>query len=151
MINRVTWRIIPLSKWLVTIGTDYLSKQFTSQISDKMDRWSSRGGKSQRREEKRRSKRKRYVFPMLCGPGGWKSRLAQAAGKEPSGEMRDRKVHAGVALARLEVRTRKHTIFGALLEVETWKKCTPTVGRRCETHFQVRMLKERQVRSTFGS
>jgi len=34
---------------------------------------------------------------MICGPGGSKSRLAKAAGAEPSGQMRDGKMHAVVA------------------------------------------------------
>ena len=34
---------------------------------------------------------------MICGSGGPKSRLAKAAGAEPSGQMRDEKVHAVVA------------------------------------------------------
>ena len=64
-----------------------------------MDRWKSRGGKSQ--SEKRKSQKKEgagarkgrkvtnhCVFPMTCGPGGWKSRLAKAAGAEPSGHER---------------------------------------------------------------
>ena len=34
---------------------------------------------------------------MICGSGGSKSRLAQAAGAEPSGQMRDEKLHAVVA------------------------------------------------------
>ena len=37
------------------------------------------------------------VFPMICGSGGSKSRLAKAAGVEPSGQMRDEKLHAVVA------------------------------------------------------
>ena len=37
------------------------------------------------------------VFPMLCGSGGSKSRLAKAAGAEPSGQMRDEKLHTAVA------------------------------------------------------
>ena len=36
-------------------------------------------------------------FPMICGSGGSKSRLAKAAGAEPSGQMRDEKLHAVVA------------------------------------------------------
>ena len=39
----------------------------------------------------------RGVFPMICGSGGSKSRLAKAAGAEPAGQMRDEKVHAVVA------------------------------------------------------
>ena len=66
------------------------------------------------REEKRRRKRqsqkkedpgarkgsevaKHYVFPMSCGSGGWKSRLAKAAGAEPAGQMRDEKLQDVVA------------------------------------------------------
>ena len=37
------------------------------------------------------------VFPMICGSGGSKSRLAKAVGVEPSGQMRDEKLHAVVA------------------------------------------------------
>jgi len=39
-------------------------------------------------------------FPMFCGSGGSKSRLAKAAGAEPSREMRDKKLHAVVARSR---------------------------------------------------
>ena len=73
----------------------------------------SRDGKSQRREEKKKEDQRREilkkedpgarkgrkvakycVFPMICGSGGSKSRLAKAAGAEPSGQMRDEKLHA---------------------------------------------------------
>ena len=37
------------------------------------------------------------VFPMICGSGWSKSRLAKAAGAEPSGQMRDEQLHAVVA------------------------------------------------------
>ena len=40
---------------------------------------------------------KHCVFPMICGSGGLKSRLAKVAGAEPSGQMRDEKLHAVVA------------------------------------------------------
>ena len=83
-----------------------------------MNRWKSKGGKTQRREEKKNEdQRKERVrgktmqmqvrekvakwrntvfFPMICGSGGSKSRLAKAAGAEPSGQMRDKKLHAVV-------------------------------------------------------
>ena len=74
----------------------------------------SRDGKSQRREEERSKKRKSQkkenpsartgrkvakhcIFPMICGSGGSKSRLAKAAGAEPAGQMSDEKLHAVVA------------------------------------------------------
>jgi len=74
---------------------------------------SSEKRKSQKKEDvgarKGRKVAKHCVFPMICGSGGLKSRLAKAAGAESSGEMRD------------------------------------------EAHFQVKMLKTLQRRSTFGS
>ena len=63
---------------------------------------------------------------MICGSGGSKSRLAKAAGAEPAGQMRDE----------------------TLLEVEMLKKCTPLWR---EAHFQVKMYKTHQLRTTFGS
>jgi len=57
--------------------------------------------KSQKKEDadarKGRKVAKHCVFPMICGSGGSKSRLAKAAGAEPSGEMRNEKLHAVVA------------------------------------------------------
>ena len=57
------------------------------------------------------------VFPMICGSGGSKSRLAKAAGAEPAGQMRH-------------------------------EKCTPLWR---EAHFQVKMDKTLEERTTFGS
>jgi len=77
----------------------------------------SRCGKSQKGEEKKREdqrrervrrkkmqvrekigkSRKHCVFPMICGSGGSKSRLAKAAGAETSDQMRGEKLHAVVA------------------------------------------------------
>ena len=96
-----------------------------------MDRWKkAEMGKSQRREEKKkkRSEEKKsqkkdyagvhkgieklrsYVFPMFCGSGGSKSRygrLAKVVGAEPSGEMRDGKLHAAVSRTDFEVKKLK--------------------------------------------
>ena len=41
------------------------------------------------------------VFPMFCGSGGPKGRLARAAGAEPAGQMKDEKLHAVVARSTL--------------------------------------------------
>ena len=61
----------------------------------------SEKGKSQKKENAgARQGRKvaiHYVFPMICGSGGSKSRLAKAAGAETSGQMRHEKLHAVVA------------------------------------------------------
>ena len=57
--------------------------------------------KSQKKEDadarKGRKVVKHCVFPMICGSGGSKSRLAKAASAEPAGQMRDEKLHAVVA------------------------------------------------------
>ena len=63
-----------------------------------------------RRAEKRKSEKKEdagapkgrkvvihCAFPMTCGSGWSKGRLAKAAGAEPPGQMRDEKLHAVVA------------------------------------------------------
>ena len=75
-------------------------------------RWeeSEKRREEERRSEKRKSQKKEdagarkgskaaihYVFPMVCGSGGSKSRLAKAADAEPSGQMRDEELHAVVA------------------------------------------------------
>ena len=82
-----------------------------------MDRWKAEMGRGRERRrveecrsEKRKSQKKEdadarkgtkvgkhSVFPMICGSGGSKSRLTKAAGAEPSGLMRDEKLHAVVA------------------------------------------------------
>ena len=154
----------------------------------------SRAGKRHREEkdQKRKSKRtedtdarkgrkvaKHCVFPMICGSGGSKSRLAKAAGAEPAGQRRDEKLHAVVARSTFpsenvqntsapdhfwklrcqksarrcgtkhisKSKCRKHLSFGPLLEVEMSKKCTPLWR---EAHFQVKMYKTPQLRTTFG-
>jgi len=60
-----------------------------------------KSGKSQKKEDPGARKggkvAKHCVFPMTCGSGGSKSRLAKAAGAEPAGQMRDEKLYAVVA------------------------------------------------------
>ena len=99
----------------------------------KKQRWeeSEKRREEETRSEKRKSQKKKDagarkkrkaanhgVFPMICGSGGSKSRLAKAAGAEPSDRI-------------------KHE-----------KNCTPSWR---EAHFEVKMYKAPQRRSTFGS
>ena len=94
-----------------------------------MDRWKAelgRGREKRRVEESRSKKRKskkkedadarkgrkvakHCVFPMICGSGGSKSRLAKAAGAEPSGQMRAEKVLAIVARSTFVSEKAKNT------------------------------------------
>ena len=126
-----------------------------------MDKWKSRGGNSEkgregkrreekgregkrreekrkedkRREEKKRGSGKRKSEKKDCGSGGSKRRLANAAGAEPSGQMRNEKLHAVVA----------RSTFGSC----AIEKAHAVVWR--EANFQVKMYKTHQVRTTFGS
>ena len=76
----------------------------------------------ERRSEKRKSQKKEgagagkgrkvakhFVFPMICGSGGSKSRLAKVSGAEPSGQMRDEKLHAFVARSTFASEKAKNT------------------------------------------
>ena len=102
-----------------------------------------------RREKIRRKKmhvrqmlgksRNPVFYPMICGSGGSKSRLAKAAGAEPSGQMREEKLHPVVA---------RCTFASEQAEVEPSKKCTPLWR---EAHLEVKMCKTPQPRTTFGS
>ena len=77
------------------------SRDGQRQREEKSRREQIKKRKSQKKEgagaRKGRKVAKQCVFPMICGSGGSKSRLAKAAGAEPSGQMRDEKLHAVVA------------------------------------------------------
>ena len=140
--------------------------------------------KSQKKEDpgarKGRKVAKHSIFPMTCGSGGSKSRLAKAAGAEPFGQMRDEKLHTVVA--RSTFRSQKHKML--TVSDRFWKlrcpksahccgakhisksKCTKhfSLGallkvemfKKCtplwrEAHVEVKMYKTLQPRSTFGS
>jgi hypothetical protein len=60
----------------------------------------SENRKSQKKEDAGARKGRKVVFPMICGSSGSKSRLAKAAGAEPSGQMRHEKLRAIVARSR---------------------------------------------------
>ena len=89
---------------------------------EKVRREKIRDGESQRREDagarKGREVAKHCVFPMFCGSGGSKSRVAKAAGAETSGQMRKMKNCTPLwREARLEVKMYKahdsRTTFGS--------------------------------------
>ena len=165
-----------------------------------MDRLKSRDGKShrekkveERRSEKRKSQKKEdadarrgrkvaihCVFPMICGSGGSKSRLAKAAGaEEPSGQIRDEKLHAVVARSTFrsqnvqstpapdhfwQLRCRKSARRCGAKHISKSKRTKHTtfgallevkMSKKCtplwrEAHFEVKMLKTPGVRTIFG-
>ena len=77
----------------------------------------SKKRKSQKKEDpgarKGRKVAKHCVFPMICGSGGSKSRLAKAAGAEPAGQMRDEKLHAVVARSTCRSQKRNKLMVSA--------------------------------------
>ena len=169
---------------LPTIWTDEKQSRAEAERRERSEERRSEKRKSQKKEDadarKGRKVAKHCVFPMICGFGGSKSRLAKAAGAEPSGQTRDEKLHALVVRSTFrsqnvqntsvsdhfwKLRCRKsahrcgakhiskskctkHTRCGPLLAVEMSKKCTPLWR---EAHFQVKMYKTHQPRTTFGS
>ena len=87
--------------------------------------------KSQKKEDadarKGRKVAKHCVFPMICGSGGSKSRLPKAAGAEPSGQMRDEKLHAVVARSTFGNQNSQSTPFSDYF----WKLRCRKSARRC--------------------
>ena len=119
---------------------------------EKVRREKIRDGESQTREDagarKGREVAKHCVFPVFCGSGGSKSRLAIAADAAPAGQMRDEKLQASVARSTFSSKKRQtHTILRPLLEVEMSKK-RPPLWR--EAHFEVKSVKTHHARTTFG-
>ena len=120
-------------------------------------RWEDSETRSQkvRRSEKRKNEKKEdasarkgrkvaihYVFPMICGSRGSKSRLAKAARFGPFLEVdMSKKSHAVEARSIFpNQNVQKHTV--------DLKTCTPSWR---EAHFQLKMYKTQNVRTTFGS
>ena len=90
----------------------------------------------QRRERVRRKKMQVHekvetsritVFFQFCGSGGSKSRLAKAAGAEPSGQMRDQKLHAVVARSTF----RSQNVQSTPTSEHFWKLRCWKSARRC--------------------
>ena len=162
--------------------------------TDEKQRWeeSTKRSEEERRSKKRKSQKKEdlgarkgrkvaknCVFPMICGSGGSKSRLAKAAGAEPAGQMRDEKLHAVVARSTFrsqnvqntpgsdhfwKLRCRKSARRCGAKHISK-SKCTNhtrfgpflevEMSKKCtplwrEAHFEVKMLKTLGVRTTFG-
>ena len=110
--------------------------------TDEKQRWEE---SEKRREEERRSKKrksqkkedpgarkgrkvaKHCVFPMIWGSGGSKSRLAKAAGAEPSGQMSDEKLHAVVARSTFRSQNVQNTSFSD----HFWKLRSRESEHRC--------------------
>ena len=115
----------------------------------------------ERRSEKRKSQKKedavawkgrkvavQCVFPMICGSGESKRRLAKAAGAEPAGQMRDEQLHAVVARSTFPTQNVQNTSCSKHFWNLMAKKCTPLWR---EAHSEVKIYKAHQRRTTFRS
>ena len=109
----------------------------------------SRDGKSQRREEKRREEKRRRkshkkedpgarkrrkvakhgVFPMICGSGGSKSRLAKAAVQSHLARCEMKSCTPLWREAHFQVKMVKAHHDRTTLEVDMWKKLDAVVAR----------------------
>ena len=168
---------------LPTIWTDEEQSRAEAERRERLEERRSEKRKSQKKEDADARKgtkvAKHFVFPMICGSGGSKSRLAKAAGAEPAGQMRDKKLHADVPRSTCPSRNVQSRPFsdhfcslrcrksarrcGA--KHSSKSKCTRhtilgpllevEMSKKCsllwrEAHFEVKMLKTPGVR-TFGS
>ena len=110
---------------LLTIWTD------EKQSRKEAERRRSEKRKSQQKEDADAQKGRKVaihcVFPMICGSGGSKSRLAKAAGAEPAGQMRDEKLHAVVARSTFPSQNVQNTPFSD----HFWKLRCQKSARRC--------------------
>jgi len=70
---------------------------------------------------------KHCAFPMICGSGGSKSRLAKAAGADPAGQMSDEKLHAVVARSTF----RSQHVQNTSAPDHFWKLRCRKSARRC--------------------
>ena len=116
----------------------HIRRKFRSQTSDNMDRWKSRGGKSQRGEEKKWEDQRRHREKR-------KKRQAREKGRKVA-------IHCVffewfVALEGRKVGSLKRRVRSHLARWEL-KSCTPLWR---EAHVQVKMYKIHQVRTTCGS
>ena len=112
-------------------------RKFRSQTSDNMDRWKSRDGKSQRREEKKREDQRRERVRRK------KMQVRDKVDKSRCTVF----FQWFVAPEGRKVGSPKRLVRSHLAGWEM-KNCTPLW---CEAHFQVKMYKTPHVRSTFGS
>ena len=118
-----------------------------------MGRARERKRKSQKKEDTSvrnvRTVAKHGVFPMICGSGGSKSRLAKAAGAEPSGRMRNTKLHAAVARSTFSSQNAQaHQLRTTFWKLGCRKNRTPLWR---EAHFQHNMCNAHHSWSIFGS
>ena len=144
----------------------YDRRKFRSQTSDNMDTWKSRGGKSQRGEEKKwedqrrervRSKKMQVrekvgksrftvLFPWFGAPEGRKVTSLKRRVQSQLARWEIKKCTPLWREAHFQVKMCKTHCLRPLLEVQMSKKCTPLWR---EAHFQVKSVKNWRSQTTF--
>ena len=147
----------------IKITKYYYRRKSRSQTSDDMDKWKSRGGKSHRREEKkkiregteseerscRRAKSLKVanhhhcVFPMICGSGGSKVGLLKRVRSHLARwEMNERWKIARHYGGKRKSECTKHLMLWPFLEVEMSKKCAKHISKsKCKKHHMYALRK----------
>jgi len=97
------------------VGRVRLEKRRREKISEEKEKEHAGAGKG-------RKVAIHSVFSMVCRYEGSKSRLARAAGAEPSGQMRDERARRCGAKHISKSKCTKHTILRQLLEVDMSKE-----------------------------
>ena len=116
---------------------ELVRRKFRSQTSDNVDRWKSRGGKSQRREEQKREDQRRERVRRR------KMQVREKVGKSRNAVLFQWFVAPeGRKVGSLKRRVRSHLARWAM------KNCTPLW---CEAHLEVKMYKTHHSWTTFGS
>ena len=105
-------------------------RTFRSQISDNMDRWKSRGGKSQRRKKNRRKK-------IQVREKVEKSRFTVVP-QGPKAHKRSTTAHRCGGKQISKSKWSKHLMLGPLLQAALSKECT---RQWREARFEVKILK----------
>ena len=141
-------------------------RKFRSQTSDNMDRWKSRGGKSQRREEQKREDQGRERVrrkKMQVRAKSWNTVFFQWFVAPEGRKVGSLKQRVRSHVARWEVKICAPLWREAHLEVKMYKphqsrsifgrwdvmskNCTPLWR---DAHLEVKMYKPHHARSTFG-
>ena len=135
---------------LPTIWTDEKQSRAEAERRERLEERRSEKRKSQKKEDadarKGRKVAKHCVFPMICGSEGRKVGSLKCGASWPDERWKIARRCGAKYISKSKCT--KQTILGPLLEVEMSKKCTPLWR---EAHFEVKMYKTPQLRTTFGS
>ena len=89
--------MVTLKSKFPTRWTNKKQSRAEAERREKLEKRKLEKKKNQKKEDANARKDRKIanycIFPMICGSGGSKSRLAKAAGTELAGQIRDKKLH----------------------------------------------------------